>query len=168
MNSCRACWGSAAATAQSSPCRGRWQAPQAGANLWSPVDDNHHPQRGRTRPMLQPGRVLLSHVPRLSHKPSLQAGRFQSRPTALTLCKCQVNSCLFVATSSSAFSECCGIFFFFQTFSTLSRWGNPQVQRANSARNWSEEGIQCSKSQRKRLNSSAGSGQRVRKRSSGG
>lgn len=46
----------------------------------------------------------------------MQAGRFQSRPAALTLCKCQVNSCLCVATSSSAFSECCGIFFFSKHF----------------------------------------------------
>lgn len=99
--------------------------------------------------MQQPGKGLLGHIPQLSHKPSLQAGQFQSCPVALTLCKCQVNSCLCVATSSSAFSECCG-FLFFQTFSTLSWWGNPQVQRANSARNWSKEGIQCSKSRRKR------------------
>lgn len=83
--------------------------------MWSPVD-NLHPQRGHTRPVLQPGRFLLGHVPQLSHKPSLQAGRFQSRPAALTLCKCQVNSCLCVATSSSAFSECCGIFFFSKHF----------------------------------------------------
>lgn len=83
--------------------------------MWSPVD-NLHPQRGHTRPVLQPGRFLLGHLPQLSHKPSMQAGRFQSRPAALTLCKCQVNSCLCVATSSSAFSECCGIFFFSKHF----------------------------------------------------
>lgn len=61
--------------------------------------------------MQQPGKGLLGHIPQLSHKPSLQAGRFQSCPAALTLCKCRVNTCLCVATSSSAFSGVVDFFF---------------------------------------------------------
>lgn len=143
----------------------------AGANLWSPVDDNYHPQRGHTRPVLQPVKVLLGHIPQLSHRPSLQASRLQRHPAALTPCRCQVNSCLCVATSSSAFLERCGIFFFPKHFPPsvgVGGGGIPQVRRANSAWNWSEEGIQCSKSQRKRLHSSAGSGQRIWRKSPGG
>ena len=51
----------------------------------------------------------------------MQASRFQRRPAALTLCKFQVNSCLCVAASSSAFSERCGIFFF-PIFHPQSGW----------------------------------------------
>ena len=101
----------------------------AGANLWLPVDDNYHPQRGHTRPVQQLGKVFLGHNPQLSHRPSLQASRFQRRPAALTLCNFQVNSCLCVATSSSAFSECCGIFFFPNIFHPQSGWRAGRAHR---------------------------------------